>query len=37
MKYVTAITGADVYVQPWSDASTYILYDQLYEEVKGFM
>lgn len=37
MTYVTAATGADVYVQPRYDASTYIFYDQLYEEIKGFM
>ena len=37
MTYVTAATGAGVYVQPRPEASTYILYDQLYEEVTEFM
>jgi hypothetical protein len=37
MTCLTAATGVDVYVQLRPDASTYILYDQLYAEVKGFM
>ena len=35
--YVTAATGTNVFIQRRPEASTYILYDQLYDEIKRFM